>query len=100
MGNVEEIHQVDAEEIAEDGDDIRYHTALLMPQFDEGPSLISAVKMDKHCGQQNGEHVDEGEHLQLIGPGHQSEITEDKQCHHTYQRQIEGGEQHAYQPCA
>ena len=84
MRDVYQIHQVDAEEIAEDGDDVWHHTTLLMTEFDKTPPLITAIEMDEHRRQENGEHIHQREHLQLIRPRHQREVTEGKQCHQSH----------------
>ena len=70
MGDMHHIHQVNAEEITEDGDDIRHHTALLMTQLYQIPALITTIEMDQHRRQQNREDIYQCQHLQLIGPRH------------------------------
>ena len=96
MGDMQQVHQIDAEEITEDGDHIWNDTALLDAELYQVPPLIATVEMDEHCGQQDGEHIDERQHLKLIGPRHLTEVTEHEQCHQPHQWQVEGGEQHAH----
>ena len=50
MRNVENFHHVIAKTVADNTDNIRHHTPLLHAQFNERPSLITPVGIDKKGG--------------------------------------------------
>jgi hypothetical protein len=44
---MQSYHNIDTGEITDDREDIGYHTAFPLSEFDEAPSLIAAVEMDQ-----------------------------------------------------
>ena len=76
MGDMYQIHQIDTEEVAEDGNDVGHHPSLLESKLHQIPPLIAAIEVDEHRGQQDSKYIDEGEHLKLIGPRHQRQVAE------------------------
>ena len=74
--HVAELHEIDTSEIADDGDDVRYHATLAQAQLYEVPSLKAPVEMNHHRRQQDGKEVDENEHLQLVNQGEDAQIAE------------------------
>ena len=98
VGDVQRLHQIDAEEIAEDGNHVGHQTALLMAQLYQVPAPIAAIEMNQQRGQQDGEDIHHDQHLQLICPRHQGEIAEGEQRHQPHHRQVERRKEYTDHP--
>jgi hypothetical protein len=90
------FHEEEAAEVAEDGDDVRHKSALLSAQFLGSPTLQLAIQMYQQGGHQDGEKIYREQHRQLICHRQKRHIAEHEKRHQSYQGEIEGGEDHAY----
>ena len=67
-----------------------------MSQLYEVPSLIAAVEVNHHRGHEDGKEVNHREHLQLVGPREDAQVTEQEERHQSDEGQVERREQHAH----
>ncbi len=95
--HVQLFHDVDAGEVADDGEDVWYHTLLAVSQFNEVPALIAAVEVDEQRGQEDGEQVDQYQHLDFVRPGKHVQVAEQEEQGDADNGQVERREQHAQQ---
>lgn len=79
MREMEELHEVEAEEITRYGYDVRHHSSFPAYEFQYGPSLIPHVEMYEHRGQEDGEEIDHSEDEHLVLPMQEGKITEEEQ---------------------
>ena len=100
MGNVHALHDIHTYEIAQDGDDIGYHTTLALAEFDESPTLMMAIEGDEESGSEDREDIHESEDHHLVGQWQQTEVAQRKQNNEPHSGQVEGIEHCAQHPCA
>ena len=90
------LHPEEADEIAQDGDDVGHDAALLLAQLVGCPALAEPVEVDKQRGCHHGKQINHGKHHQLVCHRQQRHVAEDEQGYESHYRQIEGGEDHAH----
>ena len=79
MGDMENMHEIVAGEVAEDGQNIGHHAALSHAELAWCPALVIAVDVDE---QGRGEHREEIYHHQdkeLVGKWEDVQITEQEE---------------------
>ena len=99
MGHMGDQHQIIAEKIAKDRDDIGDDPSLLMAKLDGRPSRILTIGMEQKGGEEDGTEIDDEQHRELIPPRQHRQIAEREQRYQPHNRQIIGGEKQAHHPC-
>ncbi len=95
--HVQAFHDVDAGEVADDGEDVWYHTLLAVSQFNEVPALVAPIDVDEQGGEHDGEQVDHQQYLNLVRPREHVQVAEQEEQRDAYDGQVERREQHAQQ---
>ena len=99
MGHVGDEHQVVAEEIAENGDDVGHHTPLLRAELEGFPARVLAVGVEQERGHKDGAEVDDEQHRELVAQREHGQIAEHEQRDQSHHGQVVGREDHAHDPC-
>ena len=97
MRDAQQLHEIVADAVADNTDDIGHHATLLHTQFYQRPSLIAAIEMDEEGGKQYGAHIHQSDDLQFIGPRQQTQVTEYEQQNESYHGKVEGVENGTHQ---
>ena len=66
MWHVHPPHDVIIGQIRQDGYDVRHHTLLTVVKVEWRPSVVFAVGVDEHTGQQDGEGIRQRHYHQLV----------------------------------
>ena len=99
MGHMGDQHQIIAEKIAKDRDDIGDDPSLLMAKLDGRPSSILTIGMEQKGGEEDGTEIDDEQHRELIPPRQHRQIAEREQRYQPHNGEIIGREKQAHHPC-
>ena len=94
-GHVLGFHHLDAEEVAEYGDEVGHHASLLLSQLYARPALHAPIGAYEQRRQQDGEEEGRQEYQYLVLPGQRVHVGEQEQQRYTYEWQVERCEHHA-----
>ena len=89
------LHDIDADEIAEDRNDVGHHTALTLTEFDKSPTLVMAIETDEKRGKKDSEYIYKSKHHYLVRQWQKTQITERKQCYESHGGEVKGIENRA-----
>ncbi len=92
MGHMGDQHQIIAEKIAKDRDDIGDDPSLLMAKLDGRPSSILTIGMEQKGGEEDGTEIDDEQHRELIPPRQHRQIAEREQGYQPHNGEIIGRE--------
>ena len=89
MRDMQQVHDIVAEEVAHNGDDIGNGASFPRSEFDPRPSLVFPIDSDETCGKKNGTEIDKAEYRQLVVQRQHTHIAEYEQEYESYGSQIE-----------
>ena len=68
-GDAQPRHEIIAGEVAEDGNGVGHHAALLDAYLQRRPALITVIEVDEQRGHEDGKQIDHAQHQQFVCPG-------------------------------